>query len=108
LLADMRIQFTWDLFLRIAQVHILLVNIDIILGGYLDLHPNDQKTRFLPSSIRSIILASERNRKLKYDADNKSDVTTVLIFALQFQVMVVPKFIETMELLHLQGPKNNV
>jgi hypothetical protein len=32
--------------------------------------PNDQKKRFVPYSIRSIILASGRNQKLKNDTHN--------------------------------------
>jgi hypothetical protein len=37
--------------------------------GYLDLHPNDRKARFLPFLIRLIVLACGINQKLKYDAD---------------------------------------
>jgi hypothetical protein len=36
---------------------------EISYSGFLDLHPNDQKTRFLPFSIGSIILAVEETKK---------------------------------------------
>jgi hypothetical protein len=38
-------------------------------------------------SIRSIILASRRNRKMKYDANKQSDKAVVLISAVRFRMI---------------------
>jgi hypothetical protein len=50
------------LFLRVVEV-------DLSPECDLDLHLNGLKTRFLPLSVRLIILASARNRKLLVDVD---------------------------------------
>jgi hypothetical protein len=79
---DADIQFSWE-----SEVYILLVVHGKSLKKYLGLHPNDQTTRFLPFSIRSIILASGRNRKLKCNADKQSDTTVLSLFALRFSMI---------------------
>jgi hypothetical protein len=50
----------------------------IFYSGYLDLHPHDQKTRFLKFSIRSIILASgKKRRNLDAEYHQPGDATTL-------------------------------
>jgi hypothetical protein len=107
---DAEIKFTWELFLHVAEVHICFVIHENTYPGHLGLHPNDQKTRFFPFLMRSIILVSGRNRNMRYDVDKESDTTILSIFntVVLNDPLVVTHFIETMDLLHMRGPKSTI
>jgi hypothetical protein len=59
----------------------------------------------------TIILASGRDQKPKYDADKLRDTTVVAIFALRFRRItwsLCSSSRKTIELLHVQGTKSNM
>jgi hypothetical protein len=78
-------------------------------SGYLDLHPKSQKTRIRHFPF-ALFLASRRIRQLKYDAGKQCDSVSSFAFATAVtnDPLVVTQFIETMGLLHVQGPKSNI
>jgi hypothetical protein len=73
---------------------------------YLDLHPNGQKTRFLFARFFWLVEEIENWNIMRVDKVIRPFVK--LDTAILNDPWVVTQFIETMELLRVQGPKSNI
>jgi hypothetical protein len=81
---DAEIQFTWELFLRITEVHIELDSCGLWKGIKMLIFNSiwtAPKILFLPFSIHSISSASWISRKLKFDSEKEIDTVIVSDFA---------------------------
>jgi hypothetical protein len=70
-------QLTREPFLRVAEIHIWLESLENRFQWSSLPSPERPKTLFLYIFLRSIILASGRNRKCRYDTDKYSDAAVV-------------------------------
>jgi hypothetical protein len=106
---DADVQFIRELFLRVGDVHIwLVVHGNHLFGLSWPPFERPKNTQFLPFSNCSIFLASRRIRTLMIWADKVMKVLCWSWPMILNDPLVVTQFIETMELLRVQGPNNNI
>jgi hypothetical protein len=76
------------------------------LSGVLGLHPKGQKTRFVRLDFFGLVEEFENWNMMRVDKAMRPffNICTAILNAL----LVVTRFIETTELLRVQGPKNDI